>query len=156
MEADQLEVSDDSVSEPEVDTPSQSEPEKKKRKRNVDKVKKYQEIPRDEQGNLILPCSLGVVTLEALGTVVFDRPAYHTERYIYPVGYTASRQFMSTVDPNGTTKYTCSVLDGGDAPKFQIVAQDNPDQPVVATSATGAWTSIIRGTMDSSSCQSRS
>lgn len=40
--------------------------------------------------------------------------------------------------------YHCTILDGGDAPKFQIIASDDPDKPIIAGTATGAWSVIVR------------
>jgi hypothetical protein len=40
--------------------------------------------------------------------------------------------------------YHCTILDGGDGPKFQIVPSDTPDQPVIAGTATGAWSTIVK------------
>jgi hypothetical protein len=70
---------------------------------------------------------------------------YHNERYIYPVGYTVSREYFSMKDPEKVVTYTCTVRDGGLVPQFVVTAEDSPEEPVVATSATGAWTQIVRG-----------
>lgn len=40
--------------------------------------------------------------------------------------------------------YTCTILDGGDGPKFQIVPSDALDRKVIAGTATGAWSSIVK------------
>ena len=54
------------------------------------------------------------------------------------------RRYHSTTDPNSEAVYHCTILDGGDGPKFQIVATDQPDKPVIAGTATGAWSVIVR------------
>ena len=54
------------------------------------------------------------------------------------------RKYLSTVDPNVEAVYHCTILDGGDGPKFQIIASDDPDRPVIAGTATGAWSAIVR------------
>lgn len=41
-------------------------------------------------------------------------------------------------------QYTCTILDGGDGPKFRIIAADQPDKPIVAGTATGAWSVVVR------------
>lgn len=48
------------------------------------------------------------------------------------------------VDPNNNTVITSTILDGGDGPRFHVVAADMPDQPIIANSATGAWTVVVR------------
>ena len=54
------------------------------------------------------------------------------------------RRYSSTIDPNAEVVYHCKILDGGDGPKFQITAADAPDKPIVAGTATRAWSVIVR------------
>lgn len=63
---------------------------------------------------------------------------------ISQIGLHSRRRYLSTVDPNAEVVYHCRILDGGDGPKFQIIASDVPDKPVVAGTATGAWSVIVR------------
>ena len=57
----------------------------------ISKTRKIQPVPMDEQGNVILPLQIGILTLHSLGKVDFERDLFHNERYIYPIGYTISR-----------------------------------------------------------------
>ncbi|KAF9013131.1 F/Y rich C-terminus-domain-containing protein [Cyathus striatus] len=100
-------------------------------------------VPRDKQGKPMLPLNVGIMTVIRLGTVCM-REHFHTERYIFPVGYEVTRRYLSTIDPNIEVVYHCTILDGGDGPKFQIVPSDIPDRPVIAGTATGAWSSIVK------------
>ncbi|KAI0917401.1 hypothetical protein AcW1_007402 [Taiwanofungus camphoratus] len=100
-------------------------------------------VPRDKKGKPMLPLNVGIMTVIDLGDVCM-REHFHTERYIFPVGYEVTRRYLSTIDPNAEVVYHCTILDGGDGPKFQIVAQDMPDKPVIAGTATGAWSVIVR------------
>ena len=54
------------------------------------------------------------------------------------------RRYMSTIDPNHDVVYHCTILDGGDGPKFQIIPADATDRPVIAGTATGAWSAIVK------------
>ncbi|KAI8600368.1 F/Y-rich N-terminus-domain-containing protein [Dissophora ornata] len=108
------------------------------------KVRKVQAIERDEARNVKLPVTVGIITIMNLGHVVYDRDAFHNERYIWPVGYKMSRSYNSMIDPHQQTTYTCSVIDDGEAPKFQIDAEDQPGKPIIAGTATGAWTHIVK------------
>lgn len=92
---------------------------------------------------LKFPLNIGVLTVLSLGEVSL-KAGFHTDRYIYPIGFSSSRQYLSMIDPNQSTDYVCTILDGGDAPKFQVVPQDDVDNPIVASSATGAWTTVIK------------
>lgn len=100
-------------------------------------------VPRDKQGRPLLPLTVGIMTVNQLGEVCM-REHFHTERYIFPVGYEVTRKYSSTVDPTTDAIYTCSILDGGDGPKFKIVASDVPDRPQIAGTATGAWSTIVK------------
>ena len=54
------------------------------------------------------------------------------------------RRYLSTVDPSAEVVYRCKILDGGDGPKFQITSDDLPEKTIVAGTATGAWSVIVR------------
>ena len=124
-----------------------SSPPNKKRKTNkasaTNVVLKVQAVPLKD-GFPILPVNLGIITVESLGTIVYDRPNYHNRRYILPVGYVSSRPYLSTVDPNASTTYHSRIADGGDSPIFEVVGDDNPSQVYQAQTSTGAWSSVVR------------
>ncbi|KAJ3363737.1 hypothetical protein GGF31_000894 [Allomyces arbusculus] len=92
-----------------------------------------------------LPAALGALTLHAWGTISSE-DGYHQERYIYPIGFTTSRQFASVLHDDQTTTYTCTILMGatGKGPIFQVTAADNPAHPVQGTSPTQCWSGIVR------------
>ncbi|KAF9099610.1 hypothetical protein BGX23_000653 [Mortierella sp. AD031] len=115
-----------------------------KLKPNPNKIRKVQALEKDENGNIKFPVTVGIITLMKIGHVVSDREAFHNERYIWPVGYTMSRSYNSMVNPNEQTVYTCSVIDDGESPKFQIDAEDQPGKPIIAGTATGAWTHVVK------------
>ncbi|KAJ1976352.1 hypothetical protein H4R34_004006 [Dimargaris verticillata] len=118
-----------------------------KRKRQTDlqdRVRPAYELEKDADGNPKLPYTSGVLTVLNLGEIVWDRDAFHNERYIWPVGYQAKRQYASMKDPEKTVGYLCTVLDSGEGPLFQVIAEDAPNEPIIATSATGAWTTCVK------------
>ena len=47
-------------------------------------------VPRDKNGKPMLPLNVGIMTVINLGTVCM-REHFHTERYIFPVGYEVTR-----------------------------------------------------------------
>ncbi|RXW13510.1 hypothetical protein EST38_g12345 [Candolleomyces aberdarensis] len=100
-------------------------------------------VPRDKHGKPMLPLNVGIMTVLRLGNICL-REHFHTERYIFPVGYEVTRRYLSTINPNIEVVYHCTILDGGDGPKFQIVPADTPDRPVIAGTATGAWSNIVK------------
>ncbi|KAF9190902.1 hypothetical protein BGZ49_003591 [Haplosporangium sp. Z 27] len=115
-----------------------------KQRPGLSKIRKVQALERDEAGNIKLPVTVGIITILSIGHVVHDREAFHNDRYIWPVGYKMSRSYNSMIDPNSQTTYTCSVIDDGEAPKFQIDAEDQPGKPIIAGTATGAWTHVVK------------
>lgn len=54
------------------------------------------------------------------------------------------RTYPSMADPTSNTVITSTIVDGGDAPRFVVTAADMPDEPIIANSATGAWTVVVR------------
>lgn len=60
------------------------------------------------------------------------------------LGLISCRRYLSTVDPQAEVVYNCKIMDGGDGPKFQIIAADVPDSPFTAGTATGAWSVVVR------------
>jgi hypothetical protein len=50
-------------------------------------------VPRDKKGNPMLPLNVGIMTVISLGTVCM-RDHFHTERYIFPVGYEVTRSVL--------------------------------------------------------------
>lgn len=68
-----------------------SAPKRTKLTRMSVKTRRVQPIDRDIHGKPKLPQQIGVLTVLNLGTIVTDRPTFHNERYIFPVGYTVSR-----------------------------------------------------------------
>lgn len=128
----------------EVTLPTSTAPKRSKTSKLVLKTRRVQPIDRDEDGHPKLPQQIGVLTVLNLGTIITDRPSFHNERYIFPVGYTVSRTYPSMLDPNSNTVITSTIIDGGDSPRFHVVAADMPDEPIIANSATGAWTVVVR------------
>ncbi|KAI9481121.1 MAG: F/Y-rich N-terminus-domain-containing protein [Benjaminiella poitrasii] len=101
-------------------------------------------IPRDENGKVQLPFQIASLNVISLGKIDHERPGFHNERYIFPIGYTVERTYMSMVDPNNQTTYTCKVEDGQDGPLFTLTAADAPEIELAARTATGVWALVIK------------
>ena len=48
------------------------------------------------------------------------------------------------VNPMTQTTYKSSVINIENLCKFQVVAEDDPTNPIIANSATGAWTTVVK------------
>lgn len=116
----------------------------KRSRRDITQVRRVQPIPRDENGDYILPVQIGILTVLSLGTIITDNPNYHNDRYIWPIGYKIQRYYNSTTNPETQACYTASVIESPEGPKFVIEADDRPDDPIIGNTATGAWTAVVR------------
>ncbi|CAG8488301.1 9349_t:CDS:2 [Acaulospora morrowiae] len=117
---------------------------RRRQSRSIVRNMKAHHVDKDENGNHILPVEVGLHTVLNLGTIVYDRVSFHNDRYIYPVGYSVRRPYLSMIDPFKNTIYTSKIEDGREGPKFIVQADDAPGQPIIASSATGAWTPVIK------------
>lgn len=69
------------------------------------RIRKHKPIPPPQaDGTFTVPAKYGPVTVVKLGAIaaamneIEDVGGYDTERYIYPVGYTTTRRFLSTLN----------------------------------------------------------
>jgi hypothetical protein len=80
-------------------------------KRLPKKLKKVLPYEKTPEGNPVLPAVFGQTTLLSLGKISL-KPGYHSQNYIYPVGFKTKRSYMSflKLEP---VEYTCEIVDGG-------------------------------------------
>jgi len=104
------------------------------------------QISRERSGTVKLPLVLGELTIESLGTVVAKHP-YVTEKHLYPIGFVSARFFSSMINPERRVKYTSQIVDGGDKPQFVVTAADEPINPIVSNSPSGAWRTVLKRVM---------
>lgn len=94
------------------------DPNSKKTKKSHSKRKKQKiqpkqaTIPAEEQA----ASSDNSLTVFELGEIVVDRVGYHSENWIYPVGFVSTRIYGHMLDPGRKCVYTCKITDGGDYP----------------------------------------
>jgi hypothetical protein len=71
------------------------------------------------------------------------RAGFHTPSHIFPLGYTASAKFPSSVQPGVEVAYTCMVADGGPAgPLFVVVVPDAPGQQWLGPTPDAVWQQV--------------
>ena len=86
----------------------------------------------------------GSLTVVSFGTVSY-RAAFHTSRYIFPIGFVALRRFWSYRTPATLVQYRCSIQSRNDEPLFCIEVQDDPENPIVASaSPADAWKQVAK------------
>uniref|UniRef100_UPI00358FAC58 transforming growth factor beta regulator 1 isoform X3 n=1 Tax=Myxine glutinosa TaxID=7769 RepID=UPI00358FAC58 len=103
-----------------------------------------QPIPLDPAGRPIFPIILGSLTVYSLGEIIPDRPAFHDTHHIFPVGFCSTRTLPSAHPGLPQALYTCQIKDGGQGPQFEIVPEDTPQNPFVASSAAACLASLLR------------
>jgi hypothetical protein len=54
---------------------------------NANDIRPFVEVEKTKDGNYVLPAEVDSWTVLSLGTVIWDKAAFHNQRYIYPVGY---------------------------------------------------------------------
>jgi SNF2 family DNA or RNA helicase len=107
------------------------------------------DIKRDDSGNIVFPIlAKGGATIWSLGTVIYDRKKYHSKNYIWPIGFRSTRYNLSYIKPEDRVEYISEIRDGGESPIFAVIASDDPDNPILNISATGAWTIMMQRIVD--------
>ncbi|XP_041032459.1 transforming growth factor beta regulator 1 isoform X6 [Carcharodon carcharias] len=117
---------------------------KKKRTRDRSTRKPIQPIPLDSCGRPIFPIVLGGLTIYSLGEIIADRSGFCDETAIYPVGFCSTRVYASMKNPNHKCLYTCQIKDGGSGPQFEITPEVDPQNALVATSASACHASLLK------------
>ncbi|KAL2651214.1 hypothetical protein R1flu_019342 [Riccia fluitans] len=111
---------------------------------HINKRRRCEEVPRDITGRPIFPIKLGPsLQVYDLGKVVWNRPAFHSEKYIWPAGYKSRRAYASMLNSNRIF-YWCEIVDDGQAPEFRLTPEDDENNPVIGISATAVWTVVVK------------
>jgi len=90
-----------------------------------------------------MPLIVGDLTVESLGAIIPQQP-YISDKHIWPVGFKSSRFFSSMTNPEQRVKYTSEITDGGDKPQFVVTAEDDPQNPIISYSPSGAWRAVLK------------
>ncbi|KAI9292940.1 hypothetical protein K502DRAFT_319078 [Neoconidiobolus thromboides FSU 785] len=107
------------------------------------KPRRVQPVPKDKDGNIKLPLQMSIFTVLDLGRIEYEKPGYHSNRYLYPIGFKIQRYYKSTIDPEGNSVYTLTILEGRLGPKFQLEAQDS-GEVFHSETLSGAWGQVIK------------
>ncbi|XP_014704024.1 transforming growth factor beta regulator 1 [Equus asinus] len=116
----------------------------KKKKMEGGARKLVQPIALDPSGRPVFPIGLGGLTVYSLGEIITDRPGFHDESAIYPVGYCSTRIYASMKCPDQKCLYTCQIKDGGLQPQFEIVPEDDPQNAIISSSADACHAELLK------------
>lgn len=106
--------------------------------------KLVQPIPLDASGRPVFPIVLGGLTVYSLGEIIPDRPHFHDDSAIYPVGFCSTRMFASMKSSEQQCLYTCQIKDMGSGPQFEIVPEEDPQNAIVASSALTCHANLFK------------
>lgn len=103
-------------------------------------------IEMNEDGTPKLPLKIGKsLIIVDLGTVVYDRPRFHNERYLYPDGYTSEHLYPSLIDPLTEAWWRSTIIDrGGDGPVFRVEMKEEPSIFFEGPSPSTPWVLIVK------------
>lgn len=111
---------------------------------NEPKQSMLHRVVRNHDGTPKMPLQLGVLTVESLGVIEYQRPGFHTERTLYPIGYRSLRNYLSLVHADQQCNYICEVVDVGDAtPKFRVTCADDTAFSFLGESPSAAWAQVM-------------
>lgn len=80
-----------------------------------------------------------------LGHIITDRPGFHNERYIFPAGYKATRQFADLKHPSERITWISEIVDsGGETPKFRIYPEGRPDEYMEGETPSSPWVTALK------------
>lgn len=104
-----------------------------------EKAKPFQEKDNAESESA-LSSRVGALIVHSLGQIEQDCDGFHTENYIMPPGYVASRIFWSTVEPKTRTVYVLKIEKSANGkPIFSITPGDNPNGKIKSSSLKHAY-----------------
>jgi hypothetical protein len=91
---------------------------------------------------------IGSLIVHSLGSIVQDIDGFHTEDYIYPDGYIATRIFWSTMSPRTRTVYILKVernsgSDHIEGPLFTIIPGDAPSSKIRGRLVSQVYKSLL-------------
>ena len=95
---------------------------------------------RDESGNIICPVTINSsLKILNFGRIEYEKSAYHTEKNLFPIGFSSVREHCSMFNIGERSLYTCEILDGGQKPLFKLTSHEDMDNPIIKESCTGCW-----------------
>lgn len=106
-----------------------------------------QPIPLDSLGRPKFPIYLGDLTIYSIGEILVDRPTFHTQSHLTPVGFCSTRAFSSVTNPNKKTIYTCKIQEQETSfpkPIFEIVSDENMKIRFVGDTADECHAALLK------------
>ncbi|KAH8383457.1 hypothetical protein KR009_008703 [Drosophila setifemur] len=103
------------------------------KKPNEDKPKSVTIIRKKKS---VFPMNLNSVLLHSLGEIISGNLNFHSDTWIFPVGYVATRIYAHPKDPRKKCVFTCKILNNAGIPQFQIIPDNDLDGVFFGESAS--------------------
>ena len=116
-------------------------------------------IDRDENGQVAKVMSQGIDSqILRIGSLTFANVgqllphqlhAFHTQDYIYPIGYKVIRYYWSMIEVNKRCPYICTIGDSNNKPEFKVTTNvlndkgEEEEKTFSDASARGVWLQIL-------------
>mmetsp|Transcript_23617 Transcript_23617/g.55570 ORF Transcript_23617/g.55570 Transcript_23617/m.55570 type:complete len:1975 (-) Transcript_23617:135-6059(-) len=118
-----------------------------------EKVKVASDKDADASDSSFCP-RYGALLVHALGEIEQGRDGFHTEDYIMPVGYIATRIFWSTVKAKQRTVYVLKIEKSARGnPVFTITPGDDPLNKIKGSSASEAYNIVMERVQETNSAE---
>ena len=105
------------------------------------------ESAREKVKQTQLPLTVGPMTFLSFGNLPEDNDlldTYHSEHYLYPIGFKSLREYWDVENPFEKCVYANEIKDGGESgPIFVVSKPDNPDVCFESSSSSGAWKALL-------------
>ena len=88
--------------------------------------------------------------IHEIGTIVYDRSNFHTERYIYPAGFKSSRLSASVDNPDERVRWYSQIVDTGeDSPVCRVWMEGAPEHVYEGLTPTAPWSQVLKAVANS-------
>ncbi|XP_004531371.1 transforming growth factor beta regulator 1 [Ceratitis capitata] len=91
------------------------------------RYKPRDKVTLDASGRPMYPINLCNILIHSPGEIIPINPNFHSNNWIYPVGYVATRIYAHPKDPQRKCVYTCKILNNAGMPQFQIIPDNDLD-----------------------------
>ncbi|GKY95140.1 hypothetical protein MPSEU_000477800 [Mayamaea pseudoterrestris] len=103
-----------------------------------------EKAPDDDAADGDLCVRVGALVLHSMGEIQTDCAGFHSEHYITPPGYVATRIFWSTVRPKKRTVYVVKIeRSSTDEPLFTILAGDDRSLKIFSNNVADAYETLM-------------
>lgn len=104
------------------------------------------EIQTNENGDVIFPISLSSsLVLVSLGKIVYDRPNFHTKKYIYSPGFISEHLYSNINNPKEKVWYQSLIIDNGSSsPVFRVQLKEDPSIFFDGNSPSNPWLTLFK------------